>query len=315
MMKKIVTFSLFIFMSGLFGILIAGFLVSQQQCESAITANGNIQNNGLPLSNDLAVAASASATSTTDKSTPVDFVLSASEVAKHSKASDCWQIVSGKVYNFSSYLNQHPGGAEIIIGYCGQEATSAFSTKGNQGSNHSDFAWKLLGKYLVGDLNQKISAPGSAPAGSQPQTNSQPVPSAPAVKAPTVVQPPKATTPPANSGTNINLTAAELARHSTAGSCWLLVSGKIYDVSSYLSKHPAGAGAITPYCGKESTAGFTGSGGGHVHSSYASGLLSKFYIGTIGQQTTTSAVQQSPQQAQTAAQQVQAGFGDEEEDD
>jgi hypothetical protein len=80
--------------------------------------------------------------------------ISAQEVATHSSSGDCWIIVSNKVYNVSSYLSSHPGGASAIAPYCGKEATRAFQTKdlGGSGSNHSNRAYSHLTSLYVGDL-------------------------------------------------------------------------------------------------------------------------------------------------------------------
>jgi cytochrome b involved in lipid metabolism len=310
MIKKIVTFSLFVFCSLVIGILIAGFLVSKQTNDPALVASDSsmlIQDAGLPV-----VDNTTASTSTSTAPTKQTVILSTEMVAKHSSKQDCWQIINGKVYNFTNYMDQHPAGSETIIPYCGKEASGAFSTKGGQGSNHSDFAWKLLAKYFVGNLNQVMSVAGRSSASTVAPVNSANNAAKPTTPTPTNPKPTTpVVTPPASS---LVLDSAEIAKHGTAASCWLVVSGKIYDVSAYLSKHPAGAGAITPYCGKESTAAFTGSSGGHVHSSFATGLLSKMLVGTVGQKTTSQAVQSNATQAQSAAQQSQGG-GEEEEDD
>lgn len=41
-----------------------------------------------------------------------DKQVSASEVATHSKADDCWIVVNGKVYDLTSFAPNHPGGPE-----------------------------------------------------------------------------------------------------------------------------------------------------------------------------------------------------------
>jgi hypothetical protein len=81
-------------------------------------------------------------------------VISAQEVEKHSSSGDCWIIISNKVYNVSSYLRSHPGGAGTITPYCGKDATHAFDTKdlGGSGANHSSRAYSHLDSIYVGDL-------------------------------------------------------------------------------------------------------------------------------------------------------------------
>lgn len=81
--------------------------------------------------------------------------LTSNLVSSHNTANDCWIIVQNKVYSVSSYLTQHPGGADRIIPYCGQEATQAFVTRGGSGS-HSQNAYDILGAYYVGELNGDV---------------------------------------------------------------------------------------------------------------------------------------------------------------
>lgn len=77
--------------------------------------------------------------------------LTASEIAKHNTAQDCWLIIENKVYNVSNYLYTHPGSAAIIIPFCGQEGTQVFLTKGGQGS-HSSRAFQELQSLYIGDV-------------------------------------------------------------------------------------------------------------------------------------------------------------------
>ncbi|MDO8668665.1 MAG: cytochrome b5-like heme/steroid binding domain-containing protein [Candidatus Buchananbacteria bacterium] len=72
--------------------------------------------------------------------------LTAQEVAKHSAPEDCYLIVNQKVYDVSSFVNQHPGDRRNIEGNCGREVTGLFA------SIHSNFAWDLLKKYEIGNL-------------------------------------------------------------------------------------------------------------------------------------------------------------------
>ncbi|NMB84105.1 cytochrome b5 domain-containing protein [Candidatus Roizmanbacteria bacterium] len=71
------------------------------------------------------------------------------EVAKHNNVDDCWLMYQNNVYNVSDYLNRHPGGSNIIVPYCGKDATSAFLTKGGRGS-HSQRAFQELESLRIG---------------------------------------------------------------------------------------------------------------------------------------------------------------------
>lgn len=79
-------------------------------------------------------------------------VLNAQEISKHTSHSDCWITIDNKVYNITNYLGAHPGGASIIVSYCGKDGTQAF-----QGLPHSSYAGTLLNNYYIGDLNQTTS--------------------------------------------------------------------------------------------------------------------------------------------------------------
>lgn len=78
-------------------------------------------------------------------------VLNDSEVAKHNVKDDCFMIVNDKVYNVTTYIDQHPGGPQKILPYCGKDGTEAFSTQGGRGS-HSPSANDMLSTLFVGDL-------------------------------------------------------------------------------------------------------------------------------------------------------------------
>ncbi|KAJ5953669.1 hypothetical protein N7454_000565 [Penicillium verhagenii] len=47
--------------------------------------------------------------------------------------------------------------------------------------------------------------------------------------------------------------AAEVAKHNTRESCWVILYGKVYDVTDFLSSHPGGAKIILKLAGKDAT--------------------------------------------------------------
>ncbi|KAI8586197.1 cytochrome b2 [Geranomyces variabilis] len=48
----------------------------------------------------------------------------------------------------------------------------------------------------------------------------------------------------------------ELQRHNSKDSCWLLIHGKVYDLTSFLSEHPGGQRIILNQAGRDATAAF-----------------------------------------------------------
>ncbi|WWD17560.1 hypothetical protein CI109_102001 [Kwoniella shandongensis] len=53
-------------------------------------------------------------------------LISYEEVQKHKTRDDCWVIIDGKIYDVTEFLDQHPGGAEIILANAGKDATKIF---------------------------------------------------------------------------------------------------------------------------------------------------------------------------------------------
>ena len=91
-----------------------------------------------------------------DLSQNIGTSLTVGEVLKHGSEVDCWLIINNTVYDVSQYLILHPGGKDRIIPYCGQDATSAYSTQGGKGS-HSVIANGELEKLKIGQLNETVN--------------------------------------------------------------------------------------------------------------------------------------------------------------
>ncbi|XP_063223230.1 cytochrome b5 isoform X2 [Bacillus rossius redtenbacheri] len=56
-------------------------------------------------------------------------------------------IIHNTVYNVTEFLNEHPGGEEVLMEQAGRDATEAFEDVG-----HSTDARDLMKKYIAGEL-------------------------------------------------------------------------------------------------------------------------------------------------------------------
>eukprot|EP01122_Echinamoeba_exundans_P009651 TRINITY_DN345_c0_g1_i1.p1 TRINITY_DN345_c0_g1~~TRINITY_DN345_c0_g1_i1.p1 ORF type:complete len:145 (+),score=27.59 TRINITY_DN345_c0_g1_i1:214-648(+) len=73
------------------------------------------------------------------------------EVAEHKSfkdgKKDVWCIFEGKVYDISSFIEDHPGGEEVLLDRAGDDMTQQFADIG-----HSDYARQLMKGMLLGEL-------------------------------------------------------------------------------------------------------------------------------------------------------------------
>jgi len=88
-------------------------------------------------------------------------VITHEQLVDHSTKDNLWVLVHGKVYNVSKFLDEHPGGDEVILAEAKQDATEAFEDVG-----HSDEARALLPGMFVGDFekgsNSKLKSGAAA---------------------------------------------------------------------------------------------------------------------------------------------------------
>jgi len=72
-------------------------------------------------------------------------VYSESDVQQHTSEKDCWMIIHGLVYDVTKFLEDHPGGPEILLQNAGTDATNEFEQV-----FHSAQARGQLHDYLIG---------------------------------------------------------------------------------------------------------------------------------------------------------------------
>ncbi|KAF8031587.1 hypothetical protein BT93_D0721 [Corymbia citriodora subsp. variegata] len=75
-------------------------------------------------------------------------VFTLAEVAEHNSPKDCWLIVEGKVYDVTKFLEDHPGGDEVLLSATGKDATDDFEDVG-----HSSTAKAMMDEFYVGEID------------------------------------------------------------------------------------------------------------------------------------------------------------------
>lgn len=75
-------------------------------------------------------------------------------------------------------------------------------------------------------------------------------------------------------------TMDQVATHSTAGDCYTVIEGSVYNLSNFVSKHPGGKEAIMSLCGKDGTVAFSSQ---HGDDRRPNTTLTSFKIGTLSE--------------------------------
>uniref|UniRef100_A0A8C6PAU4 Cytochrome b5 type B n=1 Tax=Nothobranchius furzeri TaxID=105023 RepID=A0A8C6PAU4_NOTFU len=70
------------------------------------------------------------------------------DVRVHNMINDTWLIIHDKVYDISKFLEEHPGGEEVLLEQGGADATESFEDVG-----HSSDAREMLQQYYIGELH------------------------------------------------------------------------------------------------------------------------------------------------------------------
>ena len=83
-------------------------------------------------------------------------------VAQHKGKDDLWMVIHNKVYKVQDYLDEHPGGEEVLLDRAGDDATTDFEDVG-----HTRDARKQLDQYEIGELppGERASDSGAAEEG------------------------------------------------------------------------------------------------------------------------------------------------------
>ncbi|XP_010264100.1 PREDICTED: cytochrome b5 [Nelumbo nucifera] len=70
------------------------------------------------------------------------------EVSQHRSSKDCWLIIGGKVYDLTKFMEDHPGGDEVLLSATGKDATDDFEDVG-----HSSSARAMMDEFYIGEID------------------------------------------------------------------------------------------------------------------------------------------------------------------
>jgi len=96
--------------------------------------------------------------------------------------------------------------------------------------------------------------------------------------APTPVAAPTASATPTPVATTAGYTMVQVAANNSAKSCWAVIEGSVYNLTTWINSHPGGTGAILSLCGTEATASFNAQ---HANQSRPSSRLSGYLLGPL----------------------------------
>jgi len=131
-------------------------------------------------------------------------------------------VIDKSVYDVSSYLAYHPGGAILLNSMGGKDATAQFMDRG-----HSEFAISIRDNMKIGDIED-----GPIPEECKSNLKVQKVENIPYVS------------------------YEELKTHDKKEDLWVEIDGLVYDLSNFAVEHPGGPQILVNRAGKIASEGF-----------------------------------------------------------
>ncbi|KAF9387977.1 fatty acid alpha-hydroxylase [Podila verticillata] len=83
------------------------------------------------------------------------------QVESHNTEDSCWVVHKNKIYDVTSFVQDHPGGEDYILDHAGQDVTKLMQDELQH--LHSEGAYEMLDEFFVGSLDPSSVAQTSSP--------------------------------------------------------------------------------------------------------------------------------------------------------
>ena len=77
-------------------------------------------------------------------------IFALSDVAKHNSRTSLWVSYKGRVYDVTHFIDDHPGGDDIVLKYAGTDVGPVMADETEH--VHSRSAYEMLTEYQIGEL-------------------------------------------------------------------------------------------------------------------------------------------------------------------
>jgi len=123
---------------------IYNFMVTAKAKATVTIAVGDKEIRGEVIRGAAPTVAPTPTATPTPSATPPGYTMD--QVKASNSATKCWSVIDSKVYDLTTWIGSHPGGAGAITSLCGTDGTSAFRGQhGGSGQPNSRLAGYLLG--------------------------------------------------------------------------------------------------------------------------------------------------------------------------
>jgi len=89
------------------------------------------------------------------------------EIAEHNSAKSTWIVIHDLIYDVTPFLDEHPGGEEILLEQAGKNGTENFEDVG-----HSTDAREMMKQYVIGEVIDEEKIDGKEPPAPDPSESS-----------------------------------------------------------------------------------------------------------------------------------------------